>query len=145
MKKSRTVLIAMASLLISPMAIAEIYKCDGPDGPVYTDRKCGPDAASVELAESSGLSGVSDETKADLARKKAERVETRANSSNPSPVNNYQFTTINTEPAGRWLRRPYRKPHDRPHDRPYDRPYDKPETLPASQKRAKSVVGGRRR
>ncbi len=137
MKKSRTVLIALASLLISPMAIAEIYKCDGPDGPVYTDRECGPDAASVELAETSGLSGVSDETKADLARKKADRAEAKANNS-PSPVNNYQFTTINTEPAGRWLRRPYWKPHDRP--------YDKPETLPAAvQLPAKSVVGGRRR
>jgi hypothetical protein len=133
MKKSRTVLIAVASLLISPMAMAEIFKCDGPDGPIYTDRKCGPDAVSVEVAETSGLSGVSDETKADLARKKAERAEARANSSSPSPVNNYQFTTINTEPAGRWLRRPYRKPHD------------KPVTLPAGQRRAKSVVGGRRR
>ncbi len=138
MKKSRTVLIAVASLLIPPMAIAEIYKCDGPDGPIYTDRECGPDAATVELADTSGLSGVSDETKADLAQKKEERAEARANSSSPSPVNNYQFTTINTEPAGRWLRRPYRKPHDKPHD--------KPEHLPAAgQLPAKPVVGGRRR
>ena len=134
MKKSRTVLIAVASLLISSMAMAEIFKCDGPDGPIYTDRKCGPDATSVELAETSGLSGVSDETKADLALKKAERAEARANSSSPGPVNNYQFTTINTEPAGRWLRRPYRKPHDRPVDLPA-----------AGQLPAKSVVGGRLR
>jgi hypothetical protein len=138
MKKSRTVLIAVTSLLISPMAMAEIFKCDGPDGPIYTDRKCGPDATSVEVAETSGLSGVSDETKADLARKKAERAEARANSINTSPVNNYQFNTINTEPAGRWLRRPYRKPHNKPHD--------KPETLPvAVQRPATSVLRRRRR
>ena len=133
MKKSRTVLIAVASLLISPMAIAEIYKCDGPDGPVYTDRKCGPDAATVELADTSGLSGVSDETKADLARKKAERAEARANSTT-SAVNNYQYNTVNTEPAGRWVRRPYRRPGDRPTNLPA-----------AGQKPAKSVVGKRRR
>ena len=138
MKKSRTILIAVVSLLISPMAMAEIFKCDGPDGPIYTDRKCGPDATSVEVAETSGLSGVSDETKADLALKKAERAEARANSRSTSPVNNYQFTTINTEPAGRWLRRPYREPHDKPHDRPVNLPA-------AGQLPAKSVVGGRRR
>jgi len=134
MDKSRTVLIAIVTLAISPMAIAEIFKCNGPDGPIYTDKKCGPDAASVELTESSGLSGVSDEAKADLARKKAERAEARANSSTTSAVNNYQFNTVNTEPAGRWLRRPYRKPHD------------KPVNLPAAgQRPAKPVVGGRRR
>lgn len=116
------------------MAIAAIYKCDGPDGPIYMDRKCGPDAASVELAETSGLSGVSDEAKADLARKKAERAEARAKSNSASPVNNYHFTTINTQPAVRWLPRPYRKPHDRPENLPVAEP------LPA-----KSVVGGRRK
>ncbi len=114
MKKSRTVLIAMASLVISPMAIAEIYKCDGPDGPIYSDRKCGPNAASVEIAQTSGVSGVSDEAKAELAQKKAERTEDRENSSSPSANTNYQYDNASTEAAGRWDRRPYRKPADRP-------------------------------
>jgi hypothetical protein len=131
MKKLGTVLTAVTSLLISPMAIAEIYKCDGPDGPVYSDMKCGPGAATVKIAHTSGVSGVSDETKAELAQKKANRAEDRANNNTASPTTNYQFNTVNTEPSGRWLRRPYRKPHDRPVN------------LPAA--RAKSVVGGRRR
>lgn len=138
MKISRLLVIVIASLLISPMAIAKIYKCDGPDGPVFSDRECGPGAATVELADTSGLSGVSDETKADLARKKAERAEARASSNNTPAVNNYQFTTINTEPAGRWLRWPYRKPHHKPEDEAVN--------LPAADRRpVKSVLAPRRR
>jgi hypothetical protein len=134
MKKSRSVLIAVASLLISPLAIAQIYKCDGPDGPVYSDQECGPDAASVELAETSGISGVSDETKTELAQKKADRAEARTDSSSTRTNNNYQNNTVSTEPAGRWERRPYRKPDD------------KATTLPETgQKPAKSVVAKRRR
>ena len=49
-----------AALAITPAAVAQIYKCDGPDGPIYSDRKCGLDAANVELKESSGLSGVNE-------------------------------------------------------------------------------------
>ena len=66
-------LITLIALVITPVAVAEIYKCDGPDGPIYSDRKCGLDAANVELKESSGLSGVNEQDKADLAEKKLER------------------------------------------------------------------------
>ena len=47
-------LTALITLVITPAAVAEIYKCDGPDGPIFSDKKCGSDAANVELPESSG-------------------------------------------------------------------------------------------
>lgn len=118
-------------LAISPLATAQIYKCDGPDGPVYSDRECGPNAASVELAETSGVSGVSDETKAELAQKKAEREEVRTNNSNVNTNNNSQFNTANTEPAGRW-QRPYRKPGSNPGDRPANLPATGPRPAKSS-------------
>ena len=62
-------LVTLVTLVITPAAVAEIYKCDGPDGPIYSDKKCGPDAANVELLESSGLSGVTEQDKINLAEK----------------------------------------------------------------------------
>ena len=110
MNRYRRVLVTLMALIFTPVVSAQIYKCDGPDGPVYTDRECGPDAASVEISESSGLSGVSDETKAELAKRRADRelarAEDRKLKSNRTVINN-QYTTINTEPTGRWLNRPY--------------------------------------
>ena len=70
MNRHTTRLIALITLVITPAAVAEIYKCDGPDGPVYSDRKCGSDAVNLELTESSGLSGVTEQDKAVLAEKK---------------------------------------------------------------------------
>jgi hypothetical protein len=57
------------------VAVAKVYKCDGPDGPVYSDKECASDATVVELSDSTGISGVSDETKTDLAQKKSDRNE----------------------------------------------------------------------
>ena len=74
--------------------------------PIYTDRECGPDATNVELSDTSGVGGVSDETKAELAQKKADREKSR-NLDNNANVNNNQYNTLSTEPAGRWTRRPY--------------------------------------
>ena len=118
MKRCKTCLVVLFALATTPLAIAEIYKCDGPDGPIFSDRECGPGATSVELAETSGLVGISDETKTELAEKKAEREaernEARQRKGNTTVINN-QYTTVNTEPAGYWLRRPYRRPgHGRP-------------------------------
>jgi len=100
-------LITLITLVITPAVAAEIYKCDGPDGPVYSDKKCGSDAANVELSESSGLSGVSEQDKADLAEKKQEREQEReqAQSQNQkgSAVNN-QNNVYATEDPGYWVR-----------------------------------------
>lgn len=113
MNRYRPILVTLVTLAFMPMASAQIYKCDGPDGPIYTDQQCGPDAENVEIRESSGLSGVSEETKANLDQKKADREQAREEErklkANRTVVNN-QYTTINTQPAGRWLNRPYRRP-----------------------------------
>jgi len=119
------VLIPVTTLTISSAALAEVYKCDGPNGPIFSDRKCGPDATSVEFDETSGISGVSDEVKAELARKKAEREKAETDlKPNPNANTTYQFNTINTEPAGYWLPGSFWRPGNRPPQRP--RPPQKP-------------------
>lgn len=87
----RFFIIAFIVLANAPVAMAQIYKCDGPDGPVYSDRKCAPSAATVELSESSGLSGVSDEEMSELADKKASRDQAR-NRNNEGIVDKSQRT-----------------------------------------------------
>ena len=100
-------LITLITLVVTPAALAQIYKCDGPDGPIYSDKECGSDAANVELPESSGLSGVSEQDKADLSEKKQEREQEReqARSQNQkgSEVNN-QNNVYATEDPGYWVR-----------------------------------------
>ena len=100
-------LVALAALAITPAAVAQIYKCDGPDGPIYSDRKCGSDAANVELQESSGLSGVSEQDKADLAEKKLEREQARSQNQQGSVVNS-KNNVYPTEDPGYWARDGYR-------------------------------------
>ena len=123
--------IALTLVAITPVATAEIFKCDGPDGPIYSDRKCGPGASNVELSDTSGLTGVSDETKAELAVKKADREqarEERRKLNNNRTVINNQYTTINTEPTGRWLY-PYRRPRPERPEIPEVSPRPLPSTL----------------
>ena len=108
MNRYRPILIILIALAFTPVASAQIFKCDGPDGPIYTDRECGPNATNVEIDDTSGVSGVSDETKAELAQKKADRDKSR-NSGTNATVNNNQYNTLSTEPAGRWTRRPYER------------------------------------
>ena len=122
MNKLTMILTAFVALIIAPVATAKIYKCDGPDGPVYSDMQCGPNATDVVLAETSGLVGISDETKAELAAKKADREQARderqKRDNNRTVINN-QYTTISPEPVGRWYGGPYRRPKpDRPHIQP---------------------------
>lgn len=119
MKKFCKWLAPLTLVAMSSAALAEVYKCDGPDGPIFTDRKCGPDATSIEFAETSGISGVSDEVKAELARKKSERNKADPELPlNPNANATYQFNTINTEPAGYWLPGSYWGPGNRPPQRP---------------------------
>ncbi|MEJ2178410.1 MAG: hypothetical protein P8Y12_10800 [Gammaproteobacteria bacterium] len=60
-------LLTLTTLAITPATAAKVYKCDGPDGPIYSDRKCGSEAVNVEIQESSGLSGVTEQDISDLA------------------------------------------------------------------------------
>ena len=111
-------LFTLVTLVITPSAFAKIYKCDGPDGPIYTDRECGPNAEDVELLESSGLSGVSEEDKSVLADKKLEREQARSQNQRSTTVNSQNNTYV-TESAGRWVRG---------RNRPLDR--ERPSNLP---------------
>jgi hypothetical protein len=100
-------LVTLTALAIAPVTVAEIYKCDGPDGPVYSDQKCGSEASSVELQESSGLSGVSEQDKADLAEKKLEREQERKQAPSQTQqgiVVNNQNTVYTTENPGNLVR-----------------------------------------
>jgi len=136
MNRLNIILASLILLAIAPMASAEIYRCDGPDGPIFSDRKCGPDAANVELSDTSGLTGVTDEIKAELAEKKADRErareEMRKLNNNRTVINN-QYTTVNTEPTGRWLNYPYWRPKpERPRpERPMP-PEVTPKPLPST-------------
>ena len=119
-------LITLVTLVITPAAVAKIYKCNGPDGPIYSDQECGQDATNVELVETSGLSGVSEQDKSDLAEKKLEREQTRSQNQQGKVVNN-QNNAYTTESPGRWVRG-----QNRPRDR------DNPNILPAKPRPAAS-------
>ena len=92
-RTSLITLVTLAALVIAPATFAQIYKCDGPDGPVYSDRKCGSEATKVELQESSGLSGVTEQDKADLAEKKLEREQEHEQ----APSQNQQGGVVNNQ------------------------------------------------
>lgn len=49
--KALLIIIALCPLT----AAAEIYRCETPDGPVYSDRVCGEEAIEVQVEETSGL------------------------------------------------------------------------------------------
>jgi len=100
-RTSLATLVTLAALVISPAAIAQIYKCDGPNGPIYSDRECGPDAANVQVRESSGLSGVSEKDKSALAAKKLEREQAQGQNQQRT-VTNDQSSSYTTESPGRW-------------------------------------------
>jgi len=108
-------LITLATLIITPAAVAQIYKCDGPDGPVYTDRECGPNAKNMVIQDSSGLSGVTEEDKSALAEKKLQREDEREKERELAQSRRQQTTVINNQYStytsgypGRWwgLNRP---------------------------------------
>jgi len=126
------------------MAAAQIYKCDGPDGPVYSDRECGADATHVELSTTPEVSGgVYDEAKVELAEKKAKRAQARnskqARNSNidQNEIGNLN-STVATEPAGRWVRNPQqiKKRIDSRDPKPRTQPAQ-PRTQPTGVKRRK--------
>jgi hypothetical protein len=96
-------MVALITMSFAPMAAAEIFRCDGPEGPIFSDEKCGSDSAIVNIEESAGLTGVTDQTKSDLAEKKLEREQDR-NQSGDRAVNSYGSNSSTTEANGRWVR-----------------------------------------
>jgi hypothetical protein len=103
MKTYKIFLLALISMAIAPFATAQVFKCDGPDGPIYSDRECEPGAEKVELSQSSGLGGISDETKAELAQKRQAREQERNQASNAGTVNN-QYNVASDQNTGVWRR-----------------------------------------
>ena len=87
------ILVTLVALVITPAAVAQIYKCDGPNGPIYSDKECGLDAANVEVLESSGLSGVTEQDINALAEKKLEREQAREQAQS----RNQQGTVVNNQ------------------------------------------------
>ena len=127
MRVFKTAITVLVALTGTSVGVADIYKCDGPDGPIFTDQVCGPEATTIQHEETSGLGGVYDDAKAEQERNRAQRQAEReaANNlkTNPTVINN-QFSTFNTEPAGYWPSRPYSRP-----PRPEPRPASPPGTL----------------
>ena len=67
-------------VLFFPLAVsAQIYRCETPQGIVFSDKECGSEASVVELAEEShGLGGgPSEEVREYLEQKRQERAEAR--------------------------------------------------------------------
>lgn len=65
------------SLMFSAVSMAQVYQCDGPDGPVFSDVTCGPSASELDMTDTLKTSGlgvpVTAETQADLTEAKNRR------------------------------------------------------------------------
>jgi len=92
----RIFITALIVLTNASVAMAQIYKCDGPDGPIFSDQKCAPNAETVELSETAGLSGVSDEEISELAEKKAGRDQARNRNTESTVIKNQSATDFTT-------------------------------------------------
>ena len=90
-------------LASAPLAADTIYKCDGPDGPIFSDKPCAPDASTVTVKDTTGLSADYDGVRSDLAEKKTARNQEGALSKNNQKVNP-QPQTYTSESNGRWVR-----------------------------------------
>ena len=96
----KKILVTLILLANASLALAQIYKCDGPEGPIYSDKECEPNAATVELSESAGLTGISDEELSELAEKKSDRDQARNRNTEGTVIENQStidLTTYNDE------------------------------------------------
>jgi hypothetical protein len=139
MNTCKILLPSLLMMAVTPLGASQIFKCDGPDGPVYTDRPCEPGAEQVQLTESSGVSGVSDETKAELARKKEERQQKNNLRESGAPVINH-YDVVDNSNSGWWTRgrNPLNRPplNNRPRPPLNDRPpVNRPVTLPSTARK----------
>ena len=100
-KKILVTLILLANVSV---AMAQIYKCDGPEGPVYSDTECEPNAATVDVLESSGLTGISDEEISELAEKKSDRDQARNRNTEGTVIENQSTIDLTTYNDGRSVR-----------------------------------------
>jgi len=101
----KKILVTLILLANASVAMAQIYKCDGPEGPVYSDRECEPNAATVDVLDTSGLVGISEDDKAVLAEKKTARDQAEnLNHTNDDALMVNQNDTLTTQNNGRSVR-----------------------------------------
>ena len=100
----KKILVTLILLANASVAMAQIYKCDGPEGPVYSDKECEPNAATVELSESAGLTGISDEEISELAEKKSDRDQARNRNTEGTVIENQSTIDLTTYNDGRSVR-----------------------------------------
>ena len=100
----KKILVTLILLANASVAMAQIYKCDGPEGPVYSDKECEPNAATVELSESAGLTGISDEELSELAEKKSDRDQARNRNTEGTVIENQSTIDLTTYNDGRSVR-----------------------------------------
>lgn len=55
MEYMRNGMLCLILMAFVPTSIAQIYKCETPDGPVFSDLECSSEAQLIELEDSSGL------------------------------------------------------------------------------------------
>lgn len=103
--------------LLPLVASAQIFRCETPEGPVFSDRLCGEAAEVVQLrADTAGLGGgASEEVRAYLAQKRDERAAERETAQDRDSQAPAPAPQVIEQPVMYWpmMHRP-----DRPHDRP---------------------------
>lgn len=118
-------------LIVTVSAEAQIFRCDTPNGLVFSDTPCSGQAEVVDVVNgSSGISGgPSDEVKAELEQKKADRAEEReeARKLQASQVQQPVYVPTPVDQSviypGVWPWRPGVRPHPRP-PRPRPKPVE---------------------
>lgn len=127
-------MLLISLLLISSFAEAQIFRCETVDGLVFSDTPCSKQAEVVDVENgSSGISGgPSEEVKAELEQKKADRAEQREQARELQATRAAQqpvYVPVPVEQSviypGDWPWRP--RPHPRP---PRPRPQPVQPTLP---------------
>jgi len=128
-------------LLTAASAEAQIFRCETPDGLIFSDSPCSAEAEVVNVDNvSAGISGgPSEEVKAELAEKKAQRAEEREQarklraSQPPQPVYLPAPAGQTVIYPGYWPWRPDYRPHpEPPGPQPKPEPYARPPLLPDS-------------
>jgi len=130
-------------LLLAPaLAQAQIYRCDTPQGPVFSDERCGSEAQVVQMKdESTGLGGgPSAEVRAYLDKKREQRAEKRQNAPAVTSAQQAEPAQAPQQVIVYPVNRPYAGRPNRP-GKPVHRPRpDRPEAGPGGGEKGPDSV-----